>query len=207
MLRTALTLAFLSISAGSSRADTLPLVGFPAGYTPGVSFSFDINAPGLTGLTDYTLQFTVAAGTGTTPPDVVVTANPPAGLVGYPFPDTSNFFVESDPVSGTNSYNVTILDASSGSGINTMAGVNDHLATVTISPGVNLSGPITIQFTENDFDTSRDVGFSLPPTITIAELTASSPVPAPPAAVLLGIGGFCLAVRNRWYRGRSQSSE
>ena len=63
MLRIAIAAVLvLAISVQVSRADTLPLVGVPSGYTPGVTFSFDISAPGLNGLTDYMLAFTVTAG-------------------------------------------------------------------------------------------------------------------------------------------------
>jgi len=202
MTRTLFVSAVVFLAAAqSARADVLPLVGVPTGYTPGVAFSFDINAPGLSGLTDYTLAFTVTAGSPPNLPDLTVTAAPPAS--GNPFPDATNFNLTTDTSPGVNSYFLTLTDASSGSGVNTAAGVNDRLATVTISPGVNLSGPITIQFTQNDFSTSRDVGFDLPPTFTINQLPGGGPeaVPGPPAWLLLGLGGLCVAGRNRWLRG------
>ena len=45
MLRTALVATILFASAGASRADTLPLLGLPSGYTPGTPISFDVFAP------------------------------------------------------------------------------------------------------------------------------------------------------------------
>jgi hypothetical protein len=200
MIRTVFVSAIVLFAAESARAETLPLVGVPTGYTPGVAFTFDITAPGLTGLTDYTLAFTVTAGSPPNLPDLTVTIAPPAS--GSPFPDTSNFSPTIDTSPGVNSYFITLTDASSGSGVNTSAGVNDNLATVTITPGVNLSGPITIQFTQNDFSTSRDVGFDLPPTFTINQLPGGGPeaVPGPSAWLLLGLGGLCVAGRNRWLR-------
>ncbi len=203
MLRIALVSAILFASVGSSRADTLPLLGVPSGYTPGVPVSFDVYAPGLSGLTDYTLQFTVTAGSPPNPPDLTVNATPPNNLALYPFPNASNFNATVGVSPGSNSLNVTITDSTSGLGVNTLLGVNDHLATIAISPGVNLSGPITVQFTLNEFTTSRDVGFDLPPAFVIlqnVDVPPGSPVPAPPALVLLGIAGICLAGRNRWMR-------
>ena len=203
MLRIALVSAILFASVGSSRADTLPLLGVPSGYTPGVPVSFDVYAPGLSGLTDYTLQFTVSAGSPPNPPDLSVNATPPNNLGLYPFPNTSNFNATVGISPGSNSLSVTITDSTSGLGVNTLLGVNDHLATIAISPGVNLSGPITVQFTLNEFTTSRDVGFDLPPAFVIlqnVDVPPGSPVPAPPALVLLGIAGICLAGRNRWMR-------
>ncbi len=203
MLRIALVSAIVFASVGTSRADTLPLLGVPSGYTPGVPVSFDVYAPGLSGLTDYTLQFTVTAGSPPNPPDLSVNATPPNNLGLYPFPNTSNFNATVGVSPGSNSLNVTITDSTSGLGVNTLLGVNDHLATIAISPGVNLSGPITVQFTLNEFTTSRDVGFDLPPAFVIlqnVDVPPGSPVPAPPALVLLGIAGICLAGRNRWMR-------
>ena len=203
MLRIALVSAISFASVGSSRADTLPLLGVPSGYTPGVPVSFDVYAPGLSGLTDYTLQFTVTAGSPPNPPDLTVNATPPNNLALYPFPNASNFNSTVGVSPGSNSLNVTITDSTSGLGVNTLLGVNDHLATISISPGVNLSGPITVQFTLNEFTTSRDVGFDLPPAFVIlqnVDVPPGSPVPAPPALVLLGIAGICLAGRNRWMR-------
>jgi hypothetical protein len=197
MLRALVVFAALTTFAGATRADTLPLLGVPAGYTPGQAFSFDIYAPGLVGLTDYTLQFSVTAGSPPNLPDLTVQVDPAASA--YPFPDTSNFATSQSVVAGVNSIFVTVSDATSGSGVNTLSGVNDHLATVSISPGVNLSGPITISFMQNDFTTSRDVGFDLPPPIVIPELPSGpnpEPVPAPPGVVLAGVAGLCLAARS-----------
>ena len=198
MFRIALASTLLLVSAGSSRADTLPVLGLPSGYTPGQDFSFSIFAPGLTGLMDYTLQFTVTAGSPPNLPDLSVTASA-NGLADYPFPNTDNFGFAVDPGIGVNGFLVTITDSTSGLGVNTFLGVNDHLATVTISPGVNLSGPITVEFTLNQFSTARDVGFTKPDPFTIEQLPDTPPaaVPAPPAWILLGLGGLCLAGRNR----------
>lgn len=202
MLRNALVAAALFLAAGSARADTLPLIGVPGSYDPGVSFSFDIYAPGLVGLTDYTLQFSVTAGAAPNLPDLAVTAAPAS--TAYPFPDTTNFSASNSASPGVNSFFVTLSDASSGSGVDTILNVSDHLATITISPGVNLSGPIVIEFTQNEFTTARDVSFDLPPPIIITPredpTPPTEPVPAPPALVLLGIGGLCLAARNRFRR-------
>jgi hypothetical protein len=199
MTRIAFVAAALVFAAGSSRADVLPLVGVPSSYTPGQDFSFDVFAPGLVGLTDYSLQFTVTAGLAPNAPDLTVNAAP--ATAGYPFPDTSNFSSAQTTVS--NETYVSIADATSGAGVNTQLGVNDRLATISISPGVNLSGPITISFTLNEFTTARDVSFDLPAPIVIPQSDGPvdpQPVPAPPGAVLLGIGGLCLLGRARFRR-------
>lgn len=205
MIRTLLAAVALLCTAGSSRADTLPLVGVPSGYFPGQAFSFDVYAPGLVGLTDYTLQFNVTAGVAPDLPDLTVSAAPAAS--NYPFPDTSNFSTAQGSSPVVNGPIVIIQDASSGSGVDTALGVNDRLATITISPGVNLSGPITITFTLNEFTTARDVGFDLPPPIIITPneepsgpTDPAAPVPAPPAVLLAGIGGLCFLARSRFRR-------
>ena len=111
-------------------------------------------------------------------------------------------------VVGVNSFNVTITDATSGAGVNTILGSNDRLATVTISPGVNLSGPITVQFAQNDFTTARDVGFELPGTATLDQLPPApvpDPVPAPPSLVLLALGGLCFAGRQFFARPKAEA--
>ena len=209
MIRTALIVSLVLVSAaGTSRADTLPLIGLPSGYTPGVPISFDVFAPGLSGLTDYTLQFTVTAGLPPNLPDLTVSAKAPAGLAGYPFPDASNFNATVTSVAGVNGFNVAITDATSGAGVNTILGTNDRLATVTISPSVNLSGPITVQFTQNDFTTARDVGFDLPATVTIDQLPPApvpDPVPAPPSLVLLALGGLCFVGRQFFTRPKAEA--
>lgn len=200
MLRACLSAAALLLGVASSRADTLPLIGIPAGYMPGTAISFDITAPGLNGLTDYTLAFTVAAGPTSGPPDLTISAAPPTS--GYPFPDSTNFFTEADSLGG-NRISFLIEDASSGSAVNTTLGVSDRLAVVTLLPGAALTGPITVTFTDNEFDTSRDVGFDLPATFTINPLPPAATVPAPPAWILLGLGALSLAARQRTTRSRS----
>lgn len=197
MMRTALAMLALVAAAGSSRADTLPLItDAPSGYTPGTPFTFNISAPGLTGLVDYQITMTVTAGTPPGLPDLVVTAA--SATTEYAFAqDGGNFNVTygSDAASGT--YSVIMSDFTNGLGVNTAPGDHDNLATVSISPGVNLSGPIVIGFTQNDFTTSRDVGFDLPAPLVIPELPPAPAVPAPPALVLVVIAGACLVARQR----------
>jgi hypothetical protein len=192
----------LLVAAGLSRADTLPLIVAPTNFTPGTPFNFEVFAPGLSGLGDYSLAFAVTAGPPASPVDLTVSVSPPAGLTGYPFPDASNFFVATD-ASG-NTVTVTVDDASSGLPVTTAAGVNDHLATVTIGPGVNLSGPITVTFSpDSSFGLGRDVTFDPPPAFTINPETAQPPtsVPAPAGWLLLGVGGIGVAaVRRRFGR-------
>lgn len=199
MTRIALVVASFVFADGSSRADVLPLVGVPSSYTAGQDFSFDVFAPGLVGLTDYTLQFTVTAGLAPNAPDLTVTPAP-AGS-GYPFPDTSGF--SSAQSTSSNQIFVSVADSTASAGVNTQLGLNDRLATIAVSPGVNLSGPITITFTLNEFTTARDVNFDLPAPIVIPQDDGTvnpQPVPAPPGAVLLGIGGLCLLGRARFRR-------
>ncbi|HEY2911659.1 MAG TPA: hypothetical protein VGI99_15510 [Gemmataceae bacterium] len=192
-----LTALAIMAFARPARADTLPLIGLPTGYTPGVAVTFDLTAPGLNGLTDYSLAFTVMSGPTTAPPDLTISAAPPA--TGYLFPDASNFFTETDSL-GQNQLSFIIQDTSSVGGVSTVLGVNDRLAIVTLAPGATLSGPITVTFTDNTFDTSRDVSFPLPAAFVIAELPPTTAVPGPPAWLLLGLGGLCLAGRQRLRR-------
>lgn len=188
------------VAAGTARADTLPTLSAPAEYTPGTPFNVEIYAAGLTGLTDYTLQFTVTAGTPPSEPDLTLTAGPPSGLTAYPFPDGSNFHADVSPAVGQ-TIGVMLTDATTGSAVNTVAGVNDHLATLTIAPGVGLTGPISITFTSADFSVAHDIGNPPLPSLTINQASPPPPssVPAPAGLVLLGVGGLGLAVGRRWF--------
>ena len=79
------------------------------------------------------------------------------------------------------------------------------MASDPVTPGVNLSGPITVQFTQNDFTTARDVGFELPGTATIDQLPSTPAVPAPPSLVLLALGGLCFAGRQFFARPKAEA--
>lgn len=199
MKRFALAAAALVLfGVGSGRAETLPLLVIPTTYTPGVPVSFEIFAPGLNGLTSYQLDFTVTAGVPTDLPVSGVSASPPTGLSGYPFPDTTQFALAGD-VTG-NVRTVTITDGTSGAAVNTTAG-RDHLATVLITPRPGFTGPITVEFVNAEFDTSRDLTVDLPPAFTISPDTAPpiATVPAPPGVVLLGLGGIGLLAGRRLF--------
>jgi hypothetical protein len=204
-------MAAVGLTAGPARAETLPLVeGMPSTYTPGQPFSFTLRVPELLGLTAYNLQ--LKFGTEVTNPPLLVFATP-AGPDRYVFGTTERlgFGLETDP-NGTE-VRFSLIDPLDNlpprePGVDVVAGANDTLGTITVSPGVGLTGPITISIgNTTNFNYLSESGPIDPPGPFVVQQAdtgsppvGGNPVPAPPAALLFGIGAVALAARAKLTR-------
>jgi hypothetical protein len=207
MRRIAFAVVALAFCASPARAETMLLVeGVPATYTPGQDFTFTVRVPAIPGLTAYQvniefstdfdtpplLAFATKADAGTTPHSYVFTSN---SRFGYSF---------NNPVGGEVA-TLTFADPFTGSpnpSQNTVKGQNDTLATVTVKPFAELTGPITLSFT-TDFQYNRSeapVYQALEPIVIEQGSGTPDPVPAPPGAVLLGAGLLLVGARARFRR-------
>jgi hypothetical protein len=189
--------------AAPARADTLPLVeGLPATYTPGESFTFTLRVPELPDLTSYRLELVFS----TTPTNPALVAFPTvAPGASYVFPTSENFGFQFDAPTGAQEVRLTLTDSIVPDSVIATPGQNDALATITVSPGAGLTGPITLSIGENTrFDYNAELGAYEPPTdippIRPASSGGGNPVPAPPGVVLLVIGGLLLGARARFAR-------
>lgn len=200
MKRTAFAALLVVASAGPIRADTLPLILAPAEYTPGTPFSFEIRVPDVVDFSSYSID--VIIGTTVLNPDLGFVATQP-GLADYPFGSTANQEVTFSAVGNSFDRHLHLAD-STGSPVATTGGVNDLLLTVQVTPGANVSGPITIAVNGDTLDIS--IGGEPPPDVvapnplTIAPAAGPPPggeVPTPAAWVSLAIGGLILAARRR----------
>jgi len=202
MKRMLMTFAVVGLFASSARADTIPeIVGLPGTYTPGTSFTFEVRVPGLPDFSGFAVQLVFET---TVPnPDLTITAVAGAGQ--YPFTDASNFTLnQTAPDPGATFFSATITG--SGPLTFTTAGTNDLLAFVTVNPGTNLTGPITVSIGgETVLIYNMEGRNDSPPEPAIVQQAdlpppSTTPVPAPAGAVLLGLGGLLLAARNRLLR-------
>jgi hypothetical protein len=199
MRKLAFAVAVLVGCCAPARADTLPLVeGLPATYTPGQAFTFTLRVPQLADFTNYTLELVFS--TAVSDPDLLAgPAVAPADR--YVFPSSANFGFQYDAPPGAQEVRLTISDSIAPDGVLTLPGQNDTLATITVTPGATLTGPITLSIGSNtSFGYNSEGGFIDPPAdippIEQASPGGNNPVPAPPGAVLLGIGGLLFAARS-----------
>ena len=210
-LKAAGAVVALFVGIGSVQADPvyLPSIVFPtsppAPYTPGESFTFELQAPPILGTFNYdvTLQLQVTTSAPGAPP-LSVSITPP-GSTSYPFPSTSNFTVGPANVTGPGTVTYEISDSSGSSLVVTPPGKND-LAVVTVTPSSSLDLPITISVALNSYHVSGngELGFSPPPAVTIQPNVTTSPVPTPAAWLMFGCGGLgVVAFRNRFGRAAS----
>ena len=185
--------------AAPARADTLPLIeGVPGTYTPGQLFTFQVRVPVLLDLNKYMVELVFS--TGAPDPSLLAfpTAAAPAPGGRYVFPSNGNFAFEYTAEPGSSDVVLTFSDFTSPP-VNTVPGTNDTLATVTVLPGAGQTGPITITVGGGTaFDFNTEFGSPPPPEPIVVQQAGGgtgNPVPAPPGAVLLGIGGLLLAGR------------
>ncbi|MDB5306744.1 MAG: hypothetical protein JWO38_946 [Gemmataceae bacterium] len=192
-------------AAGPVRADTLPLiVNAPATYVPGGSFSFELHAPGLIGLTSYNLTFQLESGPN--PPPLTVSVTPPPGLANYPFPDATHFSVGQLVTPIPSPFSLQLSDSAGGSAVATVGG-NDYLALVTVTTASTLTTPITVTVTGATFNAFHLPGeplSTLPAPVTIeADLSSPppAPVPTPAAWLMFAVGTLgVVSARNRFSR-------
>jgi hypothetical protein len=193
--------ALVGCWSAPARADTLPLIeGLPAQYIPGQPFSFILRVPELPDFTSYSLELVFQ--TAVTNPALIAfpTVAPPDR---YVFPTSANFGFQFNTPPGAQEVRLTISDDIGLPGV-IATPPNDTLATITVSPGASLTGPITLSIglgTQFEYNTEL-MTYEPPAPIPIAQGVPpdNSPVPAPPAVVLLGLGALLLGVRARFAR-------
>jgi hypothetical protein len=205
MIRSALAALALVLSATApARADTLPLLeGVPETYSPGTAFSFTVRVPALNDLASYSLDLVF----GTEVADPPLFASASAALTTadggrYVFPSNAGFQSTLTTFDGGTSILLTLAD--SGALSNTVPGANDTLALVTVTPGADFKGPITISLGADtlfdaNFESGVPPGFE-PITVTQADGNGGgdpNPVPAPPGAALFALGALALVRRAR----------
>ncbi len=205
-MTSAVATAFLALFANTARAETLPiLVDVPTTYTPGTAFSFEVRVPELIDFSAYRLDLLFTTDV-TNPP---LFAEGVAAGTNYAFPSSAGFQSTLTTFNDSNLIQLTISDLTSPSvnvtrDSNNPTNDNDRLATIIVTPGAELRGPISVSigsdtlFSFNDENTN----FTTPEPFTIgqADTGGQNPVPAPASALLLGTGAFILGFRRRIVR-------
>jgi|GEM_PF-2190832 len=208
MIRTLIALAVLILTSflAPLRADTQLLVsGFPTEYNPGSSFSFDVKFGGIPGpgqILTYSIAMNFSAGD---PSQLLVEVNKPGDLSTFVF-GTSDSILLSASGLGVSDLAFTF----SGSQLllpgdpppqpaDVVVGQNDILGTITVTPGLGFTGPITLLLNRqvSSFDTGGEaISFTVPGAATAQQgEVAATPVPAPAAWMLMSMGLAVLAVR------------
>ncbi len=183
-------------TAGTGRADILPLfTDVPTTYVPGTSFTFQITVPEINGLSNFNVDLVFDAAVNN--PDL--TASAAASTTEYVFTTTSGFSSNSFSGPGPNEVSVQFSDSILPNVVSTVSGVNDSLGVVTVTPGTDLTGSITISFDQSTFVNYFSEGNDTTPgAITIDQGTPPPvPMPAPAGIVSLAIGTLILVGRER----------
>jgi hypothetical protein len=192
----AVAVTFAALTVGTSRADTLPLFSdVPATYIPGTPFSFSVIVPEVNGVSNFNVG--LVFDTAVTSPDITAVAIPSSTYV-FPSPSWSSSNSFTGP--GDNEISLQFSDSILPSFVSTVTGVNDTLGLVTVSPGSDLTGPITVSFNANTFVNYFTEGFDSPQgSVTIDQGVPPPPtVPTPAAWLSMAIGTLILAGRERF---------
>lgn len=203
MTRTALaTLAGLALLAAPARADILPVISdAPATYAPGQPFTFELRVPGVADFSAYSIELDFD--TNIPNPNITLAGNPDPTQ--YPYPSVGTFQAGVTTVPGSTMVALTVSDSAS-PGVTTTPGVNDLIVKVTVTPGADFSGPITISVNPDtlllDVNTELTPVILAPDPITVEQGAPASPVPTPAAWATFGLGGLLLAARRRVLRRR-----
>lgn len=206
-----LALATAIGATATARADTIPLfVGdgggpFPGSYQPNTPFTFELRAPGLNSFTDFNLDLIVE--TASLNPNTLLSVEvfrPGDGE--YVFGATGVFGSSQSAIIDTPNFTVNIAGSIAGIGVSTVAGANDLLARIRVTPGTGLNEPVTFFIDAGTYtigaSSESGQGLQPPDPVTVFPETAPDPtvVPGPGGAVLLGVGGVLLLARRRFSR-------
>ncbi|MBM3979112.1 MAG: hypothetical protein FJ304_02285 [Planctomycetes bacterium] len=195
MKRMAFAVVALVVSyAAPARADTLPLINdLPASYTPGVAFTFNLRVPALNDFTSYSLELVFT----TEPINPPLFASGSAAATNYVYPSSAGFQSTLTTFADANVVVLTIAD-STAPGVAVTPGANDRLATITVTPGADLTGSIQLSigvdslFVHSSEDPNYPLLADLPP---ITQNDPVAPVPAPASAALFAVGALALWAR------------
>lgn len=202
----AVTVILVGFTAGSSRADVIPLFSdVPATYVPGTSFTFLVTVPEVNGLSNYNVDLIFDAAVNS--PNLTVSAAPSPNE--YVFPTSSGFSTSSFTGPGPNEVSVQFSDSILPNYVTTVTGVNDVLGVITVNPGSDLTGPITVSFDPSTFVNYFSEGNDTPDnSVTIDQGTAPpAPVPTPAAWMSMAIGALVLLGRERVKNHRRNSPD
>ena len=213
MRRFALLVAVLPLVATPcAAAPTLTLESLPAAYTPGEPFTFDVLLTGAEDLASYFIEVELALETGQPGTDAwFPVAGPPASR--YVFFDHDTYFEAAvHTVAGQHLISLSGFNDPDGDhvldSVDTVAGTNDRVATITVETLPGLTGMVYLSLaaTTLELDSPQQTGGGVPvPIAGFATLQADLatqppaviPVPEPATLALAAIGGLGLAFRRR----------
>ena len=205
-----LALACLIGTAVPARADVIPIFTgdgggpFPGSYQLTTPFTFELRAPGLNAFTDFNLDLIVE--TASLDPVTLMTVEVfRPGDAEYVFGADGTFSSNTSAVGGSPQFTVNIAGASGGGSVNTVAGANEVLARIRVTPGPNLNEPVTFFIDAGSYSIGgtpeSGQGLQPPDPVTVfPETPPPTPVPGPGGVVLMGVGGVLLLARRRFAR-------
>ncbi|TWU48575.1 hypothetical protein Poly51_44750 [Rubripirellula tenax] len=206
---------FVSLSLpASSLAAGVRIIDAPATYQPGQSFTFDVIVPSMTSLSSYNIDVLITGSTGVVLSDFQVESVVPAvPASGYVFSSNNDFFAATFQTSAaTQTVNLSDFDLT---GVNTVIGVNDRIATVSVSTLASFQGDLQLSIDLNALilDGPESSPTPVPEFATILSDTTNQPlaivsaaaVPEPGTCLLLATSSLLLFIhRRRMVRNKGQ---
>jgi len=177
-----------------AHGDPILAIDVPAAYTPGSSFDVTVRLTGAEDLALYNIEAVVSAEGGIAGTDFYfASAAEPAS--GYVFDGQANDGFAYN-ILGSATDHITLSDLLVSGSVDTVAGVNDLLATVTITTTATMTEPLTIDVVESSLELDAPGGPILGFNDLKAALPAPTiPIPEPVALSLLAIGAVGLLRR------------
>ena len=201
----AMLTALVLLHAPTLVALDFSLEGLPTTYTPGTSFSFNVGLVGAEDLNLYSIDLTMEAESGNPGADFLfdedLTTEPASRYVfGGAGLHPDGFVASADVDGGLATLNLSdLLDV--GEMVDTVSGVNDLVATVTVTTMGDM-GDLTIAFDTTFLELLDDFGDDIPgfDNLTVPPPATVTPIPEPSALILWMSG--CIGVLIYQYRRR-----
>jgi len=210
VLRASLCVLILLAALGAARgAPVLELSGIPSTFVPGESVTFDVLLADATDLASYNVVLTLDLTAGMVGTDAYFVA-PTAPVSRYVFgADTAYFAATVLTVGATQFLTLSDFHDPDGDGtlegVNTVAGANDRIATVTIATQAGLCGDLRLSFDASALELDTPSLGAPVPIDGFAALQSSLAAQGPvgvtaipePATLSLAVLAFIAAVAGR----------
>ena len=204
------------LSADAAAIPILSIEGLPAAYVPGDPVTFDVTLVGAENLASYYIDLILTAESATVGADAWfdVPAPPDSQYVFFNGPnDTDNFWATTATFGLQHFLSLSDLHDPDGDGtldpVDTVAGVNDLIATVTLQTSPSLTGRLFLAFDaatleldthlEDPYEEPIPIpGFTeLQETLASAEPTELPEIPEPSLLALMAAGAAVASLRRR----------
>jgi len=203
--QSAIAVGVCLVVLGAAWCPASPILSFiaPQGYVPGQTFELEVTLGGAMDLSLFNVELELAADEGAPGVDYWF-AGALKPLAGYVFDGQDAVGFEGIVLTQAK-HRITLSDLLVSESVDTLQGVNDGLARVTIATSGAMTVPIRIACVPDSLELDRPVGQPIEGCDVLAASLPTAEVPVPePLSAWVWLASIAAVLRGRRRRGRDQ---